>query len=340
MGRYPNVDRFKDRNGHERLYFRRHGKRTPLPGPIGSPEFEKAYAEAMASNPKQAPAKGTMRALVHEFRATSPRYVAVKDSTRRAYDQQLDEIIDCWGQFSVKELDRQTVNRLMANRADDKKRANRIHKRLRALMEYAVDIGWIKINPVGKDRPFKVKTDGFRCWPDTDIEKFHNHWPVGTKQRLAFDLLLYLGQRSVDTVSMSRNHIADGRIRVVQEKNDSAPLWIALHPDLRVTLDAGPVGGLYFIETAYGTPRSVKGFYNWMKAASREAGCDDDLSPHGLRKAACTWLIDMGATAAQACAVTGHKSVQEMERYIQERNQVRLADAAIALLPTRLPTRS
>ena len=155
----------------------------------------------------------------------------------------------------------------------------------------------------------------------------------GTPQRLAFDLLLYLGQRSVDTVAMARNHIENGRIRVVQEKTGQA-LWLRLHSELRATLESGPIGGLFLIERQCGGPRTVKGFYNWIKDAAKVAGCDPDLSPHGLRKAAATRLADAGASTAQICAVTGHKSVQEMERYIRERDQARLADSAVILLET------
>ena len=46
--RLPYVQKFKDRHGHERHYFRRNGSRTPLPAP-GSPEFRKAYQKAFGN---------------------------------------------------------------------------------------------------------------------------------------------------------------------------------------------------------------------------------------------------------------------------------------------------
>lgn len=326
------VNSFADRYGVRRYFFRRFGKRTALPGKPGDAEFERAYADALKASTRGIVKNGrigdrSMAALVRAYRS-APDFLGCKPSTQRAYNQALNEIEGTWGRFPVTGLTRAKINELMANRADDPKRANRLHKRLRAIMEHAVDLGWIAVNPVRAKRPFKVKVDSHPIWPLAQIEKFHKRWPHGTKERVAFDLLLFLGQRSIDTVAMARNHIDGGKIRVVQEKTGNTG-WIPLHADLRATLESGPIGGLFLIETQAGRPRSVKGFYNWMKAAAAQAKCDPALSPHGLRVAAATRLIEAGATAAEAAAVTMHKSLAELERYVKSRDQETLASAAI-----------
>lgn len=335
MKSHAYIHTFLDRHGKRRYYFRRFGTRTALPGKPDEPAFNHAYADALkastALRSMRAASPQSIATLIRVCR-TTPQYLSCKASTLRNYEQALREIEDAWGQYPVPGLTRAKVNELMANRADDPKRANRLHKRLRALMELAVDLGWITVNPVARHRPFKVKVVGFRAWPEDQIAKFHARWPRETKERVAFDLLLYLGQRSIDTVAMARNQL-DGTdaICVVQEKT-GATLWLPLHADLQATLAAGPVGSRYFIETAAGAPRSIKGFYVWLKSAIRAAGCDDDLSPHGLRGAAATRLIDAGATGAQVCAITGHRSLKEMERYVRDRNQRVLARSAIDML--------
>jgi len=48
------VHAFRDRMGRIRYYFRRHGKRTALPGLPGSDEFMAAYAAQLRETPKQA----------------------------------------------------------------------------------------------------------------------------------------------------------------------------------------------------------------------------------------------------------------------------------------------
>lgn len=347
MREFPFLNSFVDRHGRRRWYFRRFGKRAALPAhPSESAEAEAAYADALRASTSLREAKGpphksgltagprSLAALIRSYRST-PEFLSCRPSTQRAYNIDLREIEALWGVYPAPGLTRAKVNELMANRAGEPKRANRLHKRLRAIMEHAIDIGWIEVNPVGRRRPFKVAVDGYPTWPDDQIALFHKHWPRGAKQRVAFDLLLYLGQRTIDTVVMARNHIAkeDGRarIRVTQEKTGASG-YIALHADLRATLDEGPLGGLYLIETAEGAPRTVKGFYNWLKAAAADAGCDPKLSPHGLRKAAATRLIDAGCSAAEAAAITMHRSLAELERYIKARDQKRLADAAIERL--------
>ena len=75
-----------DRHGNVRLYFRRNGKKTRLPNPVGSPEFLAAYKAAFAgeSKSKVAPkvgqiVPGSVRALCADyyksamFRGTGPR---------------------------------------------------------------------------------------------------------------------------------------------------------------------------------------------------------------------------------------------------------------------------
>jgi integrase len=47
------------------------------------------------------------------------------------------------------------------------------------------------------------KTGGFTMWGEPEIEQFENYWPVGTRERLAFALLLYSGQRRGDILRMS-----------------------------------------------------------------------------------------------------------------------------------------
>ena len=46
---------------------------------------------------------------------------------------------------------------------------------------------------------------------------------------------------------------------------------------------------------------------------------------HGLRKAACTRLADAGCTAHEIAAISGHKTLKEVERYTKGADQARLA---------------
>jgi integrase len=69
-------------------------------------------------------------------------------------------------------------------------------------------------------------------------------------------------------------------------------------------------------------------FAEWATAAGLPPRC----RLHGLRKARTAQLASMGASTHQIMAVTGHKSVAEVQRYADKFNRRQAADAAMALL--------
>jgi integrase len=65
-----------------------------------------------------------------------------------------------------------------------------------------------------------------------------------------------------------------------------------------------------------GKPFSVAGFGNWFRDRCDEAGLPQ-CSSHGLRKLAATRLAQVGCSEREIMAVTGHKSVSEVSRYMK-----------------------
>ena len=55
-------------------------------------------------------------------------------------------------------------------------------------------------------------------------------------------------------------------------------------------------------------------------------------SAHGLRKAAAAKLAELGCTAHEIMAITGHESIQEVERYTKAAEQKQLAKSAMVKL--------
>ena len=178
-------------------------------------------------------------------------------------------------------------------------------------------------------RKLRVQSEGFHSWTEDEIASFEARHPLGTKARLAFALLLYTGQRRSDVVTMGRQHVNNELIAVVQAKTKHR-LSIPIHPVLRQTIDAGPSGNLNFLVTEYGKPFATAGFGNWFRDRCNEAGLAH-CSAHGLRKAASRRLADAGASIHQIAAITGHKSLKEVERYTRDADQVRLAREAVNL---------
>jgi integrase len=49
---------------------------------------------------------------------------------------------------------------------------------------------------------------------EDDIERFETRWPLGSRERIAFDVLLYTGLRRGDAVKLGRQHVRDGVFRI------------------------------------------------------------------------------------------------------------------------------
>jgi integrase len=180
---------------------------------------------------------------------------------------------------------------------------------------------------------------GYRTWTEAEIEQYRNHWPSGTKQRLAFELLLCTGQRRSDVVRMGRQHmtvrqtIDQGQqiratyLSIRQQKTGNAVV-LPILPELAAELEYVHAGQLTFLARENGTAHTAGGFYNLFVSWCADAGLPPGLAPHGLRKALGRRLAEYGATANEIAAMLGHSGLSEVETYTRAAEQARLAAAA------------
>ena len=107
---------------------------------------------------------------------------------------------------------------------------------------------------------------------------------------------------------------------------------IPLHPKLREIIDATPtVGVKTFLVTHRGKPYTAPGFGNWFRELCNAAGCLD-ISAHGGRKATARRLAEIGCSANQIAAITGHASLSEVQRYTKAADRKRMAQEAMKKL--------
>jgi site-specific recombinase XerD len=81
---------------------------------------------------------------------------------------------------------------------------------VRLLMDFAISIGWCTENPTKGVTRAQIKTPGYATWAEEDIEAFYAAYSIGTRERLALELLLWTGQRRGDVVRMGRQLIRGG----------------------------------------------------------------------------------------------------------------------------------
>lgn len=330
------VQAFRDRHGKWRYYFRRPGfKRLMLPGLPGSAEFMAAYQAALAGeNALEVGAgrveAGTFSALIVAY-YKSAEFKSLAASTQHTYRGVIELFRRDHGGKPVARLEAHHIRAMIDAKAETPAAANNLRRMLRMILRFAVERNWRRDNPVLSVRKISLRSTGFHSWTEDEITDFEAKYPIGSRARLAFALLLYTAQRRADVVTMGRQHIRGGSIQVKQQKTGTR-LLIPIHAGLQRALDAAPVENMTFLVTSFGKPFTPAGFTNWFRDCVRAAGLPDDCSPHGLRKAAARRLAEAGCTAHQIMAVTGHKSLSEVTSYTAAADQERLAITALATI--------
>ena len=199
---------------------------------------------------------------------------------------------------------------------------------MRGLFRWAVKAKLVKSDPtIGVDNPSRPKTGGFQVWTEEDIAAYEARWPIGTRQRVWLDALIYTGLRRGDAVRLGRQHVRNSVATIKTEKTDTV-VTLPILPALSATLQAGPCGELTFIAGENGRPLTKESFGNLFRKACRDAGLRD-RSAHGLRKAAATRAANAGATVAQLEAIFGWNGGTMASHYTKAADRRRLAIEAM-----------
>jgi len=356
------VNEFRDRHGKVRRYLRGPGcKAVPLPGLPGSTEFMAAYQAALTGIP--APQKqigeaqtiaGTMRALVAAYLdcssgSTSP-FKTLAAETQRTRRNILENFREAHGDkriyrteangHRVMLLAREHVQRIVNEKNSTPFGQRNFLNTLRAMFKWALGEERVPGDPTLGVTRQQIKTTGYRTWSESDIEQYKQKHPPGSMPRLALELLLATAARRGDAVKLGPQHVEDGNITFEQQKkegDEAAVVTIPLHPDFCAALAAMPPSNVVrltpastFLTTSFGRPfKTAAGFGNWFRQCCDEAGLPKGLSAHGLRKATARRLADLGCTAHQIAAVTGHAPLTEVQRYTKAADRKRLARQAM-----------
>jgi hypothetical protein len=142
---------FIDRAGVLRHYFRRHGKRTTLRGPFGSDEFWQDYNACLGKVPanpaKRPPVRpGSFAALAALYLA-SPLYRNLAASSRINYKRVIDGFLVAHGHGLVNQFKREHIDIIIGAMADRPGAGIVLLKRIRTLINYAIALKWIEVDP-------------------------------------------------------------------------------------------------------------------------------------------------------------------------------------------------
>lgn len=332
--RYPYTSCFKDRHGKPRWRFRR--KSYPshyFQSPYGTKDFEQEYASCLAAEPIKVGAgrvkQGSVSDVIIRYYSDNA-FLDLRPATQVVYRGVLERFRSSFGDDPIRRFDAERIASMMTSMRHKPHAAARLRKLLAQLFIVArrTKIVPYSFDPVKDTKAPKAETEGYHRWTEEELTAFEKAHPLGTKQRLAFSLLLYSAQRSGDVRFLTPDMIAGGRIMLRQSKTTNA-VNVPIVAPLREALEAGPIGKHLLLETKDGEAFTPKGFYGLIKKACVKAGISH-CSPHGLRKSAARRCREAGCTDQEGMAITGHKTVKEYQRYAGDSGQIARSDAAMA----------
>jgi len=334
--RLPYLQREVTRHGVTIWYVRKDKKtsRVRIRGVYGSKEFRAAYDAAVAGLPVSEPRKpsGTLAWAVGLYQQSST-WMHLSEATRKQRANILKHVLSAAGAEPIGAIYPEDIRDGYERRADRPAAARNYLETMRGLFAWAVSNSIVKASPTDGIKAHRVHSDGFPEWTEEEIAAFEKRWPVGTRERVAFDVLLYTGLRRGDVCKLGRPHVRNGIARIKTEKTDTL-VSIPIAPQLQITLDAGPCGDLTFIAGNLGRPRVKEAFGEWFRDACKAAGVSK--SAHGLRKAAAVRMAMNGASERELEAIFGWTGGKMASHYTMAADRERLSIGAAEKLHRRV----
>jgi site-specific recombinase XerD len=292
---------------------------------MNSAEFLKAYLDLHGAAPEPILGdfdKGTIGAGVAAY-LSSKTFLTLSEKTQQQRARPCLDIQVRYGKAPLSGLKerhiRQDLSALEGNPANHRLKA------WRGLFAFWKERGFTASNEALKVERRKVsKSDGHPAWTRDDFAAFRKAWPIGTAQRLAFELMYRTCASIGDACKLSPEDVADGWLSYVRGKSNSAatcpfsvpgPAWFEATADLAQCLAARGVVKMDgpFILTSKGQPRSAKAAASWFSRAAAKAGVNK--TAHGIRKGRAAMFRENGASAEQRMGVLGHETESEASHY-------------------------
>ena len=210
---------------------------------------------------------------------------------------------------------------MMAKRADTPGAANDLLKKIRILIRFAIVNGIRRDDPTLKMKKFKAGE--FHTWTEEEIAQFEQRWPVGSTERLAFAVQLFSGQRVSDAPTWigRSGYRHDPRHSDQDQGQARNPIAFGTcnYPG-RLCSQRGGAHSYVLRQCLH-----AEGARQLHGHAIGKAELPERCVTHGLRKAAARRLAEAGCSVHEIMAITGHRTLAEVERYTKAAEQKRLA---------------
>jgi integrase len=311
------------------------GPRIRIRAEFGTPEHDAEYQAAISGQPRRARGSkaGTLSWLIERYRETTA-WTDLSSATRKQRENIFLNVLKSEADYPAAKITQAAIMAGRERRAATPGQARHFLDTMRGLFRWATKAGLVKTDPtLGVDNPKLKRGDGFPPWTEEHVAAYERRWPIGTRQRVWLDVLLYTGLRRGDAVRLGRQHLRDGIATIKTEKSVfTIEVTLPILPVLESTLKAGPCGDLTFIVGESGRPLTKESFGNLFRDACRDAGVPG--SAHGVRKIAATRAANAGATVAQLEAIFGWQGGTMASLYTRAADRRRLSIEAMHKLGT------
>lgn len=255
-------------------------------------------------------------------------------NTLLAYQRDLDDFLNF--ESGMHPTDTPDNIRLWLAEREKRKLSARTQARglvtLRGFFGYLVGEKMIEVDPtihidlpkLGKKLPKTLSLDEVeRLLSAPDLTQTR-----GVRDRTMLELLYATGLRVSELISirMDNLHLEQGFVRVIGKGNkerivplgDTARQWIERYlegaRDL-VTKKSTLAGSGYLFLTRLGRPMTRQGFHKNLKQIARKAQVTANVSPHVVRHAFATHLLERGADLRSLQLMLGHADISTTEIY-------------------------
>ena len=263
--RWPHLLREVSRHGTVRWVVRvGHGPRIPIEDEYGSPEFVRAYQCRDQRETLCAPKPARRRritALSRRALAVVKRMGETGPATRQKRGALLKRVLETSGDKPYKAVTRAHIIAGREKRAKTPAQANNFLAVMRALFKWAIKNDFVDSDPTAgvEDLRRPNAARGIPVWTDSDMARFRERWPLGTRERLAFEIMATTGLRRGDAAQLGRQHIGEvdgvAVLRLRTEKNGRQVVR-EIMPELKAAIDACPATGLALVARADGAALS------------------------------------------------------------------------------------
>ena len=326
------------RHGKIVFYFRKgKGERIRLNGKPGSREFKESYKAALMGQPLEletdkAKVK-SLRWLVERY-MDSAKWAGLSVATRKQQGLFFKKAVEESGNANFRHITARDIRAALEERKKTPALANNFLKAMNGMFTWAVaNLEDFPVNPCAGVERLKNKTNGFPAWTMAEVDRFCEKWPVGTRARLALELLINSGLRRSDVCVAGKQHL-NGNIFSMRTKKTNTTITVEFSEALLETISKTPTGDLHFITNENGKPFTVESFGNWFRDRCRDAKVYK--SAHGLRKLSATIAADSGATTHELMAQYGWSNTQQAEVYTKGADRARLGVKASRLVAEHL----